>query len=244
MAMRTPEFYAKRLLFPGLDLHTRSRYRFLPPFFQAGDIDTLDAGCGNGALSYAAYRLGNRVLAISLDETQILSNRAFFGRLGVDKDRFQFEIMNLYDLGTLKRRFDQIICSETLEHIQNERQIIEYFYKLLKPSGILHLCCPYALHSEHNINRMNVPEDGGHVRDGYTMGTYRNLLGPAGFEIIRSVGIGSPLVVILDRHLRLFRNRWGEVKAIPLFMVFFLPQLFDFMNPPTPYSLYVQARKL
>ena len=34
-------------------------------------------------------------------------------------------------------------------------------------------------------------EDGGHVRDGYTLESYRKLLEPAGFRIEKSFGIGS-----------------------------------------------------
>src|SRR4030081_1043086 len=68
----------KWLLFPGLDLHTRCRYRFLPQFFLSGPIATLDAGCGNGALAYAAYRLGNRVLGITADEGEVRRNRQLF----------------------------------------------------------------------------------------------------------------------------------------------------------------------
>jgi len=37
-------FWGKEILFPGLDLHTRCRYRFLSRYFRKGAIDTL--GCG------------------------------------------------------------------------------------------------------------------------------------------------------------------------------------------------------
>src|SRR2546428_6848304 len=47
---------AKDVFFPGLDLHTRCRYRMLDAFIRPGNIDTLDAGCGNGALTFLAVR--------------------------------------------------------------------------------------------------------------------------------------------------------------------------------------------
>ena len=62
----------KWMLFPGLDLLTRCRYRFLPTFFAAGPLLTLDAGCGNGALSYAAYKLGNTVLGVTADQARMV----------------------------------------------------------------------------------------------------------------------------------------------------------------------------
>lgn len=241
--MNRIKFRAKKILYPGLDLHTRSRYRLLPQFFVQGNVDTLDAGCGNGALSYAAYCKGNRVLAVSFDSKQISNNRAFFENLKIEKERLSFEVMNLYDLGTMNKKFDQIICSETLEHIRNDRQIVEYFYNLLKPQGILHLCCPYALHPEHHLGRQDGPEDGGHVRDGYTWEDYAALLKPTGFEIINEIGVGSPWVVIPDKVLRSVRHRFGDALGVLLFPLFYWPVLLDFVDPKVPFSLYVQARK-
>src|SRR5579875_2286641 len=43
-------YLAKRMLYPGLDLHTRSRYRYLERWIVGGPAETLDAGSGNGAL--------------------------------------------------------------------------------------------------------------------------------------------------------------------------------------------------
>ncbi len=64
--------WLKWMFFPGLDLYTRGRYRFLPRFFIEGSVRTLDAGCGNGALAYAAYRRGNEVLGVTIDQTRRL----------------------------------------------------------------------------------------------------------------------------------------------------------------------------
>src|SRR5207249_1493080 len=101
------------MFFPGLDLHTRCRYRFLPCFFLEGSLRTLDAGCGNGALAYSAYRRGNEVLGITFDVAQVEKADALFSSLGVSHERLRFEVLNLYDLHKLKTKFDQIICAET-----------------------------------------------------------------------------------------------------------------------------------
>src|ERR1019366_7616885 len=144
---------AKRAFFPGLDLHTRCRYRFLPEYIRAGSIETLDAGSGNGALSYAAYRKGNRVLGVTLDQRSMDDTTALFRYIGIPQDAVQFRRMNVYDLGSLGRKFDQIICSETLEHIRRDREVVQLFADLLVPRGQLLLCCPHALHPEHNLGR-------------------------------------------------------------------------------------------
>lgn len=234
----------KWLLFPGVDMNARCRCRFLPRFFRHGPLETLDAGCGNGALALEACRLGNRVLGVTLDADQIHRNREFFARWGgTDPARLQFQVCNLYDLRKLSRQFDQIICAETLEHISRDAEVIAIFRDLLRPGGVLHLCCPNALHPGHKLGRTNQPEDGGHVRDGYTWESYRALLEPAGFRIEEQAGLGSPLLLALYRPVRFIRNRFGAAAAIPLFLLVWPFTWFDRLNPDPPFSIYVKAVK-
>jgi SAM-dependent methyltransferase len=235
--------WGKRLLFPGLDLHTRSRYRFLTRYFREGPIDTLDAGCGNGALSYAAYRRGNRVLGVNMDSGQVRKATEYFSFLGTDPDRLKFKVWNLYDLPQIREKFDQIICSETLEHITRDQLVVQYFYDALREGGVLHLCCPY---SDHPGNKGRVCTDesvGWHVRDGYTMESYRALLEPAGFQIVKSGGFGSPLLVKLTSVIQPVLSREGVAFALPFFLLSWPLQLLDYENPRVPWSLYVQCVK-
>lgn len=233
----------KRLFFPGLDLHTRLRYKKLPPLFRKGDIWTLDAGCGNGCLGLVARRFGNKVLGVSYDPAQIRRNREFYQWMGYGD--MEFEVCNLYDLPRLGRRFDQIICGETLEHIARDREVIQTFADILTEDGLLHLCSPYAFHPHHNLGRINDPETGGHVRDGYTLERYKALLEPAGLTVTVYLGLGSEVLVWTDLLIRSIRNRWGDGMAIPLFLLlgplaFFIDR---WVTPKVPYSLYVQAVK-
>jgi len=234
----------KWVFFPGLDLYTRGRYRFLPRFFIEGSVRTLDAGCGNGALAYAAYRRGNEVLGVTIDETQVKKADAFFSWLGARPERLRFQVLNLHDLHKLKTKFDQIICAETLEHIRDDKKIIRSFYDLLNEGGVLHLCCPNANHPAHRLGRVNDPEDGGHVRDGYTLQSYQQLLEPLGFRIEKTLGIGSPSLGFLDRPIRAARDHLGAIAALPLFLLAYpFILLLDYLNPPCPFSLYVLAKK-
>ncbi|MBI1748976.1 MAG: class I SAM-dependent methyltransferase [Acidobacteria bacterium] len=237
------KLWVKWRLFPGLDLATRCRYRHVSRFLASGPIDTLDAGCGNGALSYAAYLHGNRVIGVTKDPNQVRAARALFSAVGTDPKRLSFEVCDLYDLPKLDRSFDQIICSETLEHIRQDDLVIRNFYEVLRPGGVLHLCCPFALHPEHHLGRVDGPEDGGHVRDGYTLASYRTLLEPAGFQLVCKIGLGSQRLTQLDRFLRNIRNRTGDLAALPFFLITRRLQQLDALNPPVPYSLYVQAVK-
>jgi len=232
------------MIFPGLDLNTRSRYRHLPEYFIKGQVDTLDAGCGNGALSYVAYKKGNNVLAVSFSKAEIARNKEYFSYLKVNEDRLKFMVLNLYELPSIEHKFDQIICSETLEHISDDNLIIKYFYDILRPGGVLHLCCPYSKHPIHNLGRTNAPEDGGHVREGYTHESYKELLEPVGFSIVESAGIGSELLQNIYYPLKIIRKyKYGDLYSLPYFIITYPLQILEHKNPKIPLSLYVKAVK-
>ena len=154
-----------------------------------------------------------------------------------------FQEMNIYDLRKLGCKFDQIICSETLEHIKRDKEVVQMFADLLNLGGHLVLCCPYAIHPEHNLGRTDEPETGYHVRDGYTAESYQALLEPTGLRIRQQVGLGSPLLVWLDRHLRRMRHVVGDWGAFPLFLLMLPITRLDYTNPPIPFSLAVVAEK-
>jgi SAM-dependent methyltransferase len=236
-------FWLRSLVYPGLDLHTRSRAS-LCRFWQKGSRDVLDAGSGNGWFSWLAYRSGARVVALNVDATQVEKARKFLvGYKGADPARLTFEEYNLYNLSAETRTFDEIICYEVLEHIRNDKKVVGELSRILRPGGLLHLCCPYRLHPRHQEEVLDLNEAGGHVRPGYTEEDYRSLLQPAGFDIELVVGLGSAGLCHADRVLRKIRNSIGDTLALTLFP-FTLPFVWSSrLNPRVPFSIYVQARR-
>jgi SAM-dependent methyltransferase len=231
------------MVYPGLDLHTRNRAS-LCVFWKTGPRDVLDAGSGNGYFSWLAYKSGAHVVALNFDGDQIKKALDYFiGYKKADQTRLTFRQLNLYDLRLVSEKFDEIICYETLEHIKEDKDIVREFYRLLKPGGALHLCCPYSLHPTHRESELDLHEGGGHVRKGYTEEDYARLLTPVGFKITSVVGIGSPSLCGADNVIRAIRHRLGDLAALP-----FLPLVLPFVrlskfNPKVPFSLYVRATK-
>ena len=127
--------------------------------------------------------------------------------------------------------------------MKRENDVVAEFFRILRPGGVLHLCCPNRLHPRHQAETLDFDETGGHVRPGYTLKDYRALLEPAGFVIAREVGIGPQSLCVADEFLRVIRGRCGDAVAFPL-----LPLTLPFVwlareNPPLPFSLYVAAIK-
>jgi SAM-dependent methyltransferase len=235
--------FFRNLFYPGLDLHTRNRAS-LCRFWKTGPRDVLDAGSGNGYFSWLAYKSGARVVALNFDKIQAERAREFLlGYKQENPKRLQFEHYNLYDLRHEKRSFDEIICYEVLEHLRRDVEVVREFFRILRPGGVLHLCCPYRLHPRHRSEVLDLDESGGHVRAGYTEEEYRVLLEPIGFVIEDVIGIGTPSIYHADRILRGIRGRVGDWLALPL-----LPLTIPIVrrakfNPRLPFSLYARATK-
>lgn len=235
-------------LFPGINLHARLRYRVLPRHFSppadGADGLVLDAGCGNGMLTYQAHLLGNRAIGVSIKEGEVERNRRLFnGYLRIPEDRLSFRVHNLYEIESLGMQFDQIICSEVLEHIRRDEDLCRAFWRVLKPGGVLHLCCPNAEHPDHVNYPLDPDERGGHVRPGYTAASYRALLEPIGFELSEPIGLGGPVRQACNKRITAIQESHGLLPGLLLFAVFWPLQVFDNGRPRVPYSLYVQARK-
>jgi len=238
----------KWLLFPGSNLHARLRYAVLPPFFESarpGETRlVLDAGCGNGMLSYASCCKGNRVVGLSIKQDEVERNRKLFNVfLRIPEDRLTFRAKNLYELELLGMRFDEIICSEVLEHIVRDADVCRIFANVLKPDGILHLCCPNADHPDNAGGPLDPGETGGHVRPGYTLASYKTLLDPLGFRITQSAGLGGPIRQAFNRRIIRIEEQFGAAPGFALSLIA-LPVLWlDPAEPRMPYSIYVRAVK-
>jgi SAM-dependent methyltransferase len=240
---------ARWLLFPGLNLHARRRYRVLPRFFlRANDgasRHVLDAGCGNGMLSYQAARRGASVVGISIKAAEVeKARRLFNGYLGMPASQIEFRHGNLYEGPFEPESFDEVICTEVLEHIRRDGEVCRTFWRALKGGGVLHICAPNAEHPYNRAFPLDPSESGGHVRPGYTEESYRALLEPIGFELAEFHGLGGPVRQAFNRRIKEVQERFGAAAGIPLFLLS-LPFLWidRALGKRMPFSIYVKAVK-
>lgn len=240
----------KWLIFPGINLHARERFRRVPNHLHAAvmrDRVVLDAGFGNGMLSWQAWRRGYRVVGVTLKESEVSgATRLFNDRLGISREELCFVKHNLYDTDGLRARygqFDEIICADVIEHIVDHQRICAAFWDLLKPGGALHLTTPNAMHPYNASFPLDLNESGGHVRPGYTLDSFKQLLEPIGFQVDEFYGFGGGVRQWFNRLTKESQERYGAWAGVPFFLVAlpFLP--FDSKNPKEPFSYYLRARK-
>lgn len=241
----------KWLLYPGMNLHARARYGWMDSRYETrttmGDWQVLDAGCGNGMLAYKACLQGKYALGISIKESEVRKCRELFNDyLQIDRARLRFECENLYSLESWAPEcFDEIVCSEVLEHLRGDTQVCAGFYKLLRPGGVLHVCAPNAEHPYNRTFPLDYEEKGGHVRPGYTEESYRELFEPLGFEVEQVVGLGGPIRQGFNRRIKEIQSRFGAMAGLPLFLIALAVLPFERrdVDPPMPFSIYAKVRK-
>jgi SAM-dependent methyltransferase len=160
------------------------RWRWLKPRLKHGAVRTFDAGCGNGCFTFAAAAAGNTVLGGSYDAAP-LEKAAQRARLfGFDKVLFeQIDLRELPKHAGRLGQFDQIICTECIEHISNDEKLVQDLADLLKPGGQLLLTTPHELHRPLRHEKLLDHEDGGHVRWGYSEQRLREICRTAGLEV-------------------------------------------------------------
>lgn len=198
-------------------------------------------------LAYQAWKKGAHVLAVSVKPAEVVSCRNLFNQyLGINSKELEFRECNLYTLDLDAESFDEVICSETLEHVLRDDEVCRTFWRLLKPGGVLHLCTPNAEHPYNARFPLDSMENGGHVRPGYTLDSYGKLLGPIGFEIVQSDGMGGPVRQWFNRHIKETQSRIGAVWGLPIFAAATLLVPLDkwLGRSIAPFSIYVKAVKV
>jgi SAM-dependent methyltransferase len=170
-----------RALFLQGDPLVYDRFIWLRRHLRPGPVRTLDAGCGNGAFTMYAARIGNEVLGLSFDDA---NNRKAVARAAMLKlGNARFVPCDLRRLDSMRAEFglfDQVICLETIEHIIDDRKLARDLAAMLKPGGRLFLSTPNKNCPPLRGDKLSRAEDGGHVRWGYTHPEMRAILGEAG----------------------------------------------------------------
>lgn len=114
-----------------------ARYEFAKSRIKDG-WRVLDAACGTG---YGTYFLGDR--NITLDGVEISDHALAWANEKSKRPNITFHKGNLNEkLPFEDNSFDAITSFETLEHIENQENMLSEFRRVLKPGGLLFLSSP------------------------------------------------------------------------------------------------------
>ncbi len=143
----------------------------------------LDIGCGAGTLALYYTSRGNKVLGIDISNKAIVSARKSIKILNM-KD-VEFKIMN-FPIQIPKEKFDRIICSEVIEHLEDDILALNKVYKLLKPKGKAIITTPSKNAPLYKLGyAKGFDKRVGHLRR-YTIEELMNKSQKVGFKIIET----------------------------------------------------------
>lgn len=175
--------YIRLLGAPILGLRIRAR-ALVPLLDKIGMPRAIaDAGSGRGLMTLACARKfpHAQVIGIDLNDKQNILNAHIARQLGLINVEFKtWDVLQLEALG----KFDAILSSDNLEHLEDDLACVQGFYRALHPGGYLIVHVPHLTRNLFGWHRQNWMTIEGHVRPGYTREGLRDLLTRAGFEIV------------------------------------------------------------
>lgn len=99
-------------------------------------IKILDIGCGNGNIAIPLASIGYSLVGIDIDRPSI--EKAMMKNC---VDNAKFKVMDAGKL-TAEEKFDFVVCSEVLEHLQNPFRFLKSMTSLLSKKGFLIITIP------------------------------------------------------------------------------------------------------
>ena len=144
--------------------------------------EILDIGCGAGTLSFFIASLGNKIFGIDISSKAIRECLNSKNTLGLKKVNFaQMDFPN----ETPKNKFDAVLLTEVIEHLNDDKKAVASISKLLKKAGIMILSTPSRKAPLHRLGLTRKFDlKVGHLRR-YNLDELKRLLTSTGFEIIK-----------------------------------------------------------
>jgi SAM-dependent methyltransferase len=101
----------------------------------------LDLGCGTGQLAFILGKEGFDVTGADYSPKIVDIANSIAKKSNLNVKFFVADAQKYYK----KNAYDVVICSEVLEHLKNDKQVVDNIFKSLKPNGIVILTGPHDM---------------------------------------------------------------------------------------------------
>lgn len=163
----------------------RIRLRWLKRLLPTHATRILDGGCGRGVISRVLarrYPLAH-INAIDQDERGQASNQQIAEACRIANCNFQVGDLTALDSDS---QYDLIVSVDNLEHIENDLDILQRFYRAMQPGGTLVIHVPHYYRRWPVFKWRHNFEVPGHVRLGYHLPELTGRVCAAGFAVQQS----------------------------------------------------------
>lgn len=176
----------------------------------------VDLGCGDGRIIFALYKKGflrnvGEIVGVDISEARIerLKSSLPFVR-GIVSDA-----LNVKELPS--HSFDFVICSQLIEHVEDDDALVLEIGRLLRNGGMAYLSSVvkkrYGVYFYFKDGSFRL--DPTHVREYRSTDEFVGLIASKGFEVVR-VKTRNVMFPLLDMILRLL-VKFGLIKPNPDF---------------------------
>ena len=197
----------------------------------------LDAGCGPGLYTLYMARNGTDMYGADLSREKIESAKRISRKLNID---INFSTISIKQLSYEDEMFDKLVCSEVLEHVDDDMQAMRELTRVLKSNGCFILSVP----ADNLFNKRNM-ERFGHVRAGYSIDEIKGLAKTFNMKIIKIVNIMSFFGKLAwnINHMLFFSKVLTVIFFWPLYCLTLLDQLLGINVKPINYIVKFQKNK-
>ena len=162
----------------------------------------LDCGCGRGTYSY----LFNDEQYVGLDFN--------ISSIGICKKIHPEKVFVVGDATKLPFRdesFENVVCSEVLEHVSNDLGVITEFERITRTPGSIVISVPNLNCNNILVNwqRDLIDEEVGHVRRGYLFLEIMELIGKSKFKMDRIRYSCGPVTALIEFIIIKFGRIFG-----------------------------------
>jgi 2-polyprenyl-3-methyl-5-hydroxy-6-metoxy-1,4-benzoquinol methylase len=181
----------------------------LRPLLRPG-LKVLDLGCNNGNLSFYMAQHGCTVHGIDIAKNAVQAAQR--GKIAHGIANVTFENIDFLRDWNSNNRFDLVLCSHVIEHIQHQTEFLQKIASVLTPTGLLLLFTPTSYSSLYRCSmrltgRFAFDEEVGHLRR-YTANSIREVLDEAGLQVQQTTLLDS----VLREWFIVFKPlRWANI---------------------------------
>lgn len=123
------KFYSRLLL----DFQTLTIYKYIKKHIPSMQGRLLDVGCGNSPFKFLVNSNTCQYVGIDIEGADNFDYQNA-GIITFDGENIPFE----------SESFENILCTEVIEHIPNPEKIIAEMYRVLKPKGLCIITLPWS----------------------------------------------------------------------------------------------------
>ncbi len=136
----TNKYQYKDLLIRSRDPYANAKYEVILGWLKKQKINTvLNAGCGSGELSFILASNGYTVTGFDLDKDYIDLANKNVKRMKVKNCKFTVSGIEDYKSNI---KYDAVIATDVLEHIENDKYAFEKLTSFTKPGGAIVITIP------------------------------------------------------------------------------------------------------